>query len=88
MGRRTLERNLLQPLINRTAIEERLNLVDFFYQRAELTEEINSSLKDILDMETYLQVYNREDSTRNFIALKTVSGRCRKNTSGSDRARH
>lgn len=71
MGRRTLERNLLQPLINRTAIEERLNLVDFFYQRAELTEEINSSLKDILDMERLISRFTiGKIQPRNFIALK------------------
>ncbi len=71
MGRRTLERNLLQPLIERTAIEERLNLVDFFYQRVELTEEINSSLKDILDMERLISRFTiGKIQPRNFIALR------------------
>ncbi len=71
MGRRTLERNLLQPLIEKPAIEERLNLVDFFYQRAELTEEINSSLKTILDMERLISRFSiGKIQPRNFIALK------------------
>ncbi len=71
MGRRTLERNLLQPLIERTAIEERLNLVDFFYQRVELTEDINYSLKDILDMERLISRFTiGKIQPRNFIALR------------------
>ena len=71
MGRRTLERNLLQPLIEKTAIENRLNLVDFFYQRAELADEINSSLKDILDMERLISRFTiGKIQPRNFIALK------------------
>lgn len=71
MGRRTLERNLLQPLIERSAIEDRLNLVDFFYQRAELTEEISSSLKEILDMERLISRFTiGKIQPRNFIALR------------------
>jgi DNA mismatch repair protein MutS len=71
MGRRTLERNLLQPLIERSAIDDRLNLVDFFYQRAELTEELNSSMKEILDMERLISRFTiGKIQPRNFIALK------------------
>ncbi len=71
MGRRTLERNLLQPLVSKAAIDGRLNLVDFFYQRAELAEEIASHLKEILDMERLISRFTiGKIQPRNFIALK------------------
>ncbi|HOP62594.1 MAG TPA: DNA mismatch repair protein MutS [Spirochaetota bacterium] len=71
MGRRALERNLLQPLIEKSSIEDRLGLVDFFYQRADLTEEINNSLKEILDMERLISRFTiGKVQPRNFIALK------------------
>jgi len=71
MGRRALERNLLQPLIKRVSIEERLNLVDFFYQRAELTEQISSFLKEILDMERLISRFAiGKIQPRNFIAMR------------------
>ena len=71
MGRRTLERNLIQPLIKKESIENRLELVDFFYQRPELLETIVSSLKDILDMERILSRFAiGKIQPRNFIALK------------------
>ncbi|PKL15535.1 MAG: DNA mismatch repair protein MutS [Spirochaetae bacterium HGW-Spirochaetae-5] len=71
MGRRTLERNLLQPLVLRSKIDERLDLVDFFYQRAELAEEITIHLKEILDMERILSRFTiGKIQPRNFIAMK------------------
>ena len=71
MGRRTLERNLLQPLVIRNAIEERLNLVEFFYQRPELTDSVTSVLKEIYDMERILSRFTLgRMQTRNFISLK------------------
>jgi DNA mismatch repair protein MutS len=71
MGRRTLERNLLQPLVLRDKIDERLELVDFFYQRADLTDEITTHLKEILDMERILSRFTiGKIQPRNFIAMK------------------
>jgi DNA mismatch repair protein MutS len=71
MGRRTLERNLLQPLVLRSKIDERLDLVDFFYQRAELAEEMTIHLKEILDMERILSRFTiGKIQPRNFIAIK------------------
>ena len=71
MGRRTLERNLLQPLVYRHAIEERLNMVEFFYNRPDLAEEIASVLKGIYDMERILSRFTLgRMQTRNFISLK------------------
>ncbi len=71
MGRRTLERNLLQPLVVRKAIEERLNLVEFFYQRLELTDSVTTILKEIFDMERILSRFTLgKMQTRNFISLK------------------
>ncbi len=71
MGRRTLERNLLQPLVYRHAIEERLNMVEFFYNRPDLAEEITSVLKEIYDMERILSRFTLgRMQTRNFISLK------------------
>ena len=71
MGRRTLERNLLQPLVFRSAIEERLNLVEFFYLRPELADSVKSVLKGIYDMERILSRFTLgRMQTRNFISLK------------------
>ncbi len=71
MGRRTLERNLLQPLVLRIKIDERLELVDFFYQRPDLADEIITHLKEILDMERILSRFTiGKIQPRNFIAMK------------------
>ncbi len=71
MGRRTLERNLLQPLVIRSAIEERLNLVEYFYNRPDLLKEISTVLKNIYDMERILSRFTLgKMQTRNFISLK------------------
>ncbi|HPP94785.1 MAG TPA: DNA mismatch repair protein MutS [Spirochaetota bacterium] len=71
MGRRILERNLLQPLLDKNMIEQRLALVDFFYQRVELLEEITSLLKSVLDMERIVSRFSLgKIFPRNFIALK------------------
>jgi DNA mismatch repair protein MutS len=71
MGRRTLERNLLQPLVYKEAIEERLNMVEFFYNRPELSGEIAAVLKEIYDMERILSRFTLgRMQTRNFISLK------------------
>ncbi len=71
MGRRTLERNLLQPLVEKNKIDDRLELVDFFYQRADLIGDITALLKEILDMERILSRFTiGKIQPRNFIAMK------------------
>jgi DNA mismatch repair protein MutS len=71
MGRRALERNLLQPLVRKDLIDERLEIVNYFFQRPELAEEISSLLKDVLDMERILSRFTiGKAQPRNFIALK------------------
>lgn len=71
MGRRALERNLLQPLIRKDRIDERLEMVDYFCQRPDLIEEIALLLKEILDMERILSRFTiGKIQPRNFIALK------------------
>ena len=71
MGRRTLERCLLQPLTLKEKINERLDAVDFFYSRPELAASVNSCLRDILDVERLVSRFTMGRMlTRNFLALK------------------
>ncbi|EAZ81820.1 DNA mismatch repair protein MutS [Algoriphagus machipongonensis] len=51
MGSRMMKKWMVLPLKEKTAIEERLNVVDFFYQNSTLIEEIVSELKHIGDLE-------------------------------------
>ncbi|CAM4210185.1 DNA mismatch repair protein MutS [Paenibacillus tarimensis] len=51
MGSRLLKRWIDKPLLNRTAIEQRLDAVDNLYRDLILREELRSSLKDIYDLE-------------------------------------
>ena len=71
MGRRTLERNILHPLLDRVLLEKRLDLVDFFYTQDELTAKIIGFLKKVLDVERLLSRFSMEKFfSRNFIALR------------------
>ncbi len=51
MGSRLLKRWLALPLKNVTAIQERLDVVDYFYKHDELRAELSSLLKDLGDLE-------------------------------------
>lgn len=51
MGSRMMKKWLVLPLKEKSMIEERLNVVDFFYQNAPLIEEIISQMKLIGDLE-------------------------------------
>jgi len=51
MGSRTLKRWMVLPLKEKSRIEERLTIVDAFYQNEELKEEIAEHLKQINDLE-------------------------------------
>lgn len=51
MGSRMMKKWMVLPLKEKQAIEERLNVVEFFYQHPELSEEIESSLRHMGDLE-------------------------------------
>ena len=71
MGRRRLERSLLQPLTLKDKIEERLDSVEFFHARPELAESVSALLREILDIERLVSRFMMGRMlTRNFIALK------------------
>lgn len=70
MGRRTLERNLLNPILSVSEIELRLDMVQFFYGSHELASSIRDDLKGILDIERILARFILNSYfPRNFIAL-------------------
>ncbi len=54
MGRRALERAVLQPLIEREAIERRLDVVQYFFERHDLAARIQDALEEVFDMERLL----------------------------------
>lgn len=51
MGSRMMKKWMVLPLKEKSAIEERLNVVDFFYQNSTLIDEILGELKQIGDLE-------------------------------------
>lgn len=51
MGSRMMKKWMVLPLKEKSPIEERLNVVDYFYQNSALIEEILNSLKFIGDLE-------------------------------------
>ncbi|HSF53593.1 MAG TPA: DNA mismatch repair protein MutS [Algoriphagus sp.] len=51
MGSRMMKKWMVLPLKEKKPIEERLNVVDFFYQNSSLIEEIISQLRHIGDLE-------------------------------------
>jgi DNA mismatch repair protein MutS len=51
MGSRLMKRWMVLPLKEKSKIEERLQLVDAFYEREELADQINAHLKPINDLE-------------------------------------
>lgn len=70
MGRRTLERNILQPLLQSDEIETRLNIVEYFYLHTELTGLVQAILKNIHDIERLISRFIIGKSfPRDYIAL-------------------
>ncbi|MFM7851434.1 MAG: DNA mismatch repair protein MutS, partial [Flammeovirgaceae bacterium] len=51
MGSRQLRRWMVLPLKEKDAIDERLQIVDYFFQNTNLTEEVVSHLKQVTDLE-------------------------------------
>ncbi len=70
MGRRSLERNLLQPLLDADAIEKRLDAVQYFHEFHDLARQVLGVLKEIHDIERLLSRFIiGRTFPRNFIAL-------------------
>lgn len=70
MGKRLLERNILQPLINETEINSRLEIVSYFYEFHELIDDLVSDLKNIQDLERIISRFTMNKSfPRDLISL-------------------
>ena len=71
MGKRALERNILQPLLIEEEIENRLNIIQYFFEYHTLTTSLQEILKEILDIERLVTRFTiGKIQPRNFIALK------------------
>ncbi|MDY6969357.1 MAG: DNA mismatch repair protein MutS, partial [Spirochaetota bacterium] len=69
-GRRALERNLLQPLLQNSEIEKRLDIVEVFFEQSNLLSSIQEILKGIHDIERLLSRFILGKSfPKDFIAL-------------------
>ncbi len=70
MGKRALERNVLQPLLDRAKIERRLDIVQYFHEFHRLTDDLKRRLKEIHDIERILSRFTLgRIYPRNFLAL-------------------
>jgi len=70
MGKRTLERNILQPLLDTALIDRRLDTVQYLHEFHELAGKLVQFLKEIQDMERLLSRFIiGRTFPRNFIAL-------------------
>ena len=54
MGKRALERNILQPLLDIDAIERRMDIVQYFFEYHSLTSQAQEILDDVSDIERIL----------------------------------
>ncbi|MCP4130399.1 MAG: DNA mismatch repair protein MutS [bacterium] len=71
MGRRTLERNILQPLLSIEELEHRHDIIQYLYEYHDLTSALQTRLKDIHDIERLISRFSiGKIFPRNFIALK------------------
>ena len=70
MGKRSLERNILQPLLDRAEIERRLDMVQYFHEFHRLTGDLQQALGGVQDIERILSRFTLgKIYPRNFIAL-------------------
>jgi DNA mismatch repair protein MutS len=70
MGKRALERNILQPLTDTAKIEKRLDIVMYFHEYHDLGLKIHGYLKEIHDIERLISRFIiGRIFPRNFIAL-------------------
>ncbi len=70
MGRRALERAILQPLLVQDEIEKRLDMVQYFFEYHEFTDKIQSILKGVFDLERLISRFTIGRSfSRDYISL-------------------
>ena len=70
-GARMLKQMLLNPLINQTQIEDRLNLVEAFFKRADLLDETRKLLSKTYDLYRVCnRLLNQRANGRDLIAIK------------------
>ncbi|MGL4370805.1 MAG: DNA mismatch repair protein MutS, partial [Spirochaetota bacterium] len=70
MGKRTLERNILQPLLDPADIESRLDKVSFFFENRSFSDEISEYLSRVHDIERIIsRMHMGKIFPRDFIAL-------------------
>src|SRR5688572_3438978 len=71
MGSRQLRKWMILPLKDKPAIEERLNMVDTFFQNSSLTEKVVEPLKQITDLERLIsKVAVNRINPREMVQLK------------------
>ncbi len=79
MGKRGLERIILQPLLDRDEIEKRLDMVQYFHEFHRLTDDVRASLKEVLDLERLVSRFILgRIFPRNFLAVKSSIGAARR----------
>jgi DNA mismatch repair protein MutS len=71
MGRRALERRVLEPLVNRVEIEKRLDVAQFFFEFHDLASRLRDALGGIADIERLVSRFTvGKVFPRDFLALK------------------
>ena len=71
MGRRFLERSILEPLLDRDEIDKRLDRVQYFHEFFELSDRLREALKNIHDVERLVSRFTlARPFPRNFLALR------------------
>ncbi len=71
MGARLLKRWIVMPLKDAASIQERLNIVDYFYQQKELREELIREIKHVGDLERLIsKIGLQKANPREIIQLK------------------
>ncbi|MFC1669148.1 DNA mismatch repair protein MutS [Spirochaetota bacterium] len=71
MGKRALERKILQPSLDKDEIEKRLDIVQYFHEFHDLMTQIQNILKNVYDIERLISRFIiGKLFPRNFIALK------------------
>ncbi|MCX8122674.1 MAG: DNA mismatch repair protein MutS [Spirochaetes bacterium] len=71
MGKRTLERALLYPLVDKSAIESRYDIISYLIKNITLLKEIQDRLSQIHDIERLVSRFSlKKHYNRDFIALQ------------------
>ncbi|HRX16638.1 MAG TPA: DNA mismatch repair protein MutS [Spirochaetota bacterium] len=73
MGKRLLERTILQPLTDKSEIEERLDCVQYFFEYHEFAQSTVSVIKNINDIERLLSRFSMGKIVpKDFLALRNT----------------